>query len=66
MLLDSQAIYPQHSLPKVLRDLSERYLAFSADPLINGGFHGGPELNWFRAFLYIEAYASDIVAPILS
>ena len=61
MLVDSQAIYPQNLLPKVLRDLSERYIAFSADPLINGAFYGGPEFSWFRAFLYLEAYASETI-----
>lgn len=57
VLIDSQAIYPQHLLPNILRDLSERYIAFSADPLINGAFYSGPELDWFRAFLFLEAYA---------
>ena len=57
ILLDLQATYPQHLIPKPLRDASEWYIAFSGDPLINGVFHGGPDFNWFRAFLYLEAYA---------
>lgn len=56
VLLDVQAIYPQHLVPNVLRDMSEWYIAFSGDPLIRGAFYGGPEYNWFRAFLYLEAY----------
>jgi len=56
LLLDVQAIYPQHLVPKVLRDASEWYIAFSGDPLIKGAFHGGQEYNWFRAFLYLEAF----------
>jgi len=35
--------------------VSEWYIAFSGDPLINGAFHGGPDFDWFRAFLYLEA-----------
>ena len=55
VLLDVQAIYPQHLVPKILRDASEWYISFSGDPLIDGAFHGGQEFNWFRAFLYLEA-----------
>jgi len=56
LLLDVQAIYPQHLVPKILRDASEWYITFSGDPLIEGAFHGGPEFNWFRSFLYLEAF----------
>jgi len=56
VLLDVQAISPQHLIPKVLRDASDWYIDFSADPLVSGAFHGGPEFNWFRAFLYLEAF----------
>ncbi|KAF9646225.1 hypothetical protein BDM02DRAFT_271958 [Thelephora ganbajun] len=56
VLLDMQAICPQHLIPKILRDASEWYITFSGDPLIRGAFHGGPEFNWFRAFLYLEAF----------
>ena len=57
LLIDVQAVYPQQLIPKVLRDVSEWYIAFSGDPLIDGAFHGGPDFNWFRAFLYLETYA---------
>ena len=57
MLIDVQAVYPQQLIPTVLRDLSEWYIAFSGDPLIHGAFYGGPDFNWFRAFLYLEGYA---------
>ena len=60
-----QAVYPQHLIPRVLRDASEWYIAFSGDPLINGAFHGGPDFNWFRAFLYLEAYVEHDVIPIV-
>jgi hypothetical protein len=63
VLLDIQAIYPQHLVPEVLRDASEWYIAFSGDPLIRGAFYGGPEFNWFRAFLYLEAYAQQPKIP---
>jgi len=56
VLLDAQAIVPQHLIPNVLRDASEWYIAFSADPLIKGAFYGGPEFDWFRAFLYLEVF----------
>ena len=55
VFLDVQAISPQHLFPKILRDASEWYIEFSGDPLIIGAFHGGPEFNWFRSFLYLEA-----------
>ena len=66
MLLDLQAISPQHLIPKVLRDASGWYIAFSADPLIKGAFYGGPEFDWFRAFLYLEAYVTEMLVPISS
>jgi len=31
--------------------------------MIKGAFHGGPEFDWFRAFLYLEAYVPETVAP---
>ena len=55
VFLDVQAISPQHLFPKILRDASDWYIDFSGDPLIIGAFHGGPEFNWFRSFLYLEA-----------
>lgn len=54
VLLDAQALYPRRLVPKVLLDVSEWYIALSGDPLIRGAFHGGPEFDWFRAFLYLE------------
>ena len=59
VLFDMQAITPQHLIPKVLRELSEWYVTFSGDPLVGGAFHGGPEFNWFRAFLYLETYVES-------
>jgi len=56
VLLDSQAICPKFLVPKILRDASEWYIAFSGDSLVNGAFNGGPEYNWFRAFLYLETF----------
>ena len=57
MLLDAQEVYPQHLIPKVLRDASEWYIAFSGDPLVRGAFNKDPAFDWFRAFLYLEVYA---------
>jgi len=56
VLLDLQVICPQDFIPKVLHDASEWYITFSGDPLINGAFYGGPEFDWFRAFLYLEVF----------
>lgn len=53
ILVGAQAMYPQHLIPKVLRDASECGIGFSEDPLIS---HGGPESNRFRTFLYLEAH----------
>lgn len=63
VLLDMQAIIPQNLAPKVLRDASEWYISFSGDPLIAGAFHGGPEWNWFRSFLYLEACVQSDSRP---
>lgn len=59
-----QPLYSQDSIPKVLRDASDWYITFSGDPLINGAFHGGPDFNWFRAFLYLEVYARSTAIPV--
>ena len=62
MLLDAQEVYPQHLIPKVLRDASEWYIAFSGDPLVRGAFNKDPEFDWLRAFLYLEVYAKQSIA----
>lgn len=65
VLLDIQALYPRNLVPKVLLDTSEWYIDFSGDPLMRGAFHGGPEFDWFRAFLYLEAYVEpdSVLSP---
>lgn len=62
-LVDVQALYPTHIVPKVISQLPRLYVDFSGDPLIGGamgypGFGGRDQFAWFHSFLTLELSVS--------
>jgi len=58
LLIDCQGIWPKYLVPEFLQIIPLWYVSTSGDPLVGGAMgilSNGPELGWFKSFLYLEA-----------
>ncbi|KAI0064001.1 hypothetical protein BV25DRAFT_1823493 [Artomyces pyxidatus] len=58
LLVDCQALYPASYVPDIVKAIPAWYVGMSGDPLIGGVMDylgDGPNLVWFKTFLYLEA-----------
>lgn len=39
-----------------MQALLQWYMSMTRDPVLSAGFTGGPEWDWFRSFICVEAF----------